>query len=223
MALKAHLESDQNPKGRRDARRHERRALFLEASGVLPGGLEANVVIHNISLAGLLMETNSPLAIDEGLVLDLPEAGPVRAVTVWQSGALFGCAFEQELDQKALAAIQLRSDAPAAIEVGPELRAPAEPLGVKLNRLRRERGLTLAQVASVLGVSKPTVWAWEKGKARPLPDRLEPIAQVLGVNVKELEERLGDEQHSALVQECRLRIATAYRTHPSKVRIMIEV
>ncbi|MEO0590431.1 MAG: helix-turn-helix transcriptional regulator [Pseudomonadota bacterium] len=223
MAFKAHLESDRKPTGRADARRHERRALFLEASGVLPGGLEENVVIHNISTAGLLMETDSPLVVDEGLILDLPEAGAVRAVVVWQSGTLFGCAIEQELDHKTLAAIELRSDAPAASDLVPTLQAPVEPFGVKLNRLRRERGLTLAQVASVLGVSKPTVWAWEKGKARPLPDRIEPIAQVLGVNVKELEERLGDEQHSALVQECRLRIATAYRTHPSKVRIMIEV
>ncbi|MEL6486299.1 MAG: helix-turn-helix transcriptional regulator [Pseudomonadota bacterium] len=223
MAFKAHLESDRKPAGRSDARRHERRALFLEASGVLPSGLDANVVIHNISTAGLLMETDSPLAVDEGLILDLPEAGAVRAAIVWQSGTLFGCAFEQELDQKAIAAIELQSDAPAAIDLLPTLEAPVEPLGVKLHRLRRERGLTLAQVASVLGVSKPTVWAWEKGKARPIADRLEPIAQVLGVNVKELEERLGDEQHSSLVQECRLRIATAYRTHPSKVRIMIEV
>ncbi|MEM1196658.1 MAG: helix-turn-helix domain-containing protein [Pseudomonadota bacterium] len=222
MALKAHLENGPKEAGRVDARKHERRALFLEASGVLPGGLEANVIIHNISIAGLLMETEMPLATDERLVLDLPEAGAVRASVVWQSGFLYGCAFEQHLDQKALSAVELRADAPA-LPFGPSLEAPAEPFGVKLNRLRRERGLTLAQVASVLGVSKPTVWAWEKGKARPVPDRLEPIAQVLGVKVDELKERLGDEQHSALVQECRLRIATAYGTHPSKVRIMIEV
>jgi len=83
--------------------------------------------------------------------------------------------------------------------------------------------MTLAKVADSLGVSKPTVWAWEKGKARPLPDRLELIAQVLGVQTHELEERMSDQQHAALVQECRLRIATAYGTHTSNVRIMIEV
>lgn len=225
MALKAHLENGPKEAGRIDARKHERRALFLEASGVLPGGLEANVIIHNISIAGLLMETEMPLAIEERLILDLPESGAVRASVVWQSGFLYGCAFEQHLDQKALSAVELRADAPALPSgpFGPSLEAPAEPLGVKLNRLRRERGLTLAQVAAALGVSKPTVWAWEKGKARPVPDRLEPIAQVLGVQVSELKERLGDEQHSALVQECRLRIATAYGAHPSKVRIMIEI
>ena len=222
MALKAHLEHGKVPQAREDARRHERRALFLETSGTLPGGLEANVIVHNISAGGLLMETEMALAVEERLVLDLPEVGAVRAVIVWQSGILFGCAFEPTLDQTALASVQLRAD-PAELPVGPALEAPPEPLGVKLNRLRRERGLTLAQVASVLGVSKPTVWAWEKGKARPLPDRIEAIAEVLGVSARELEERIGDDQHAVLVQDCRLRIATAYGTHPSKVRIMIEV
>lgn len=222
MALKAHLEQGTASAQREDARRHERRALFLETSGTLPGGLEANVIIHNISIAGLLMETEVALDVEERLVLDLPEAGAVRAAIVWQSGLLYGCAFEQALDEKALAAVQLRAD-PAADQVAPPLEAPPEPLGPKLNRLRRERGLTLAQVASVLGVSKPTVWAWEKGKARPLPDRIEAIAEVLGVTAKDLQERIDDDQHSALVQDCRVRIATAYGTHPSKVRIMIEV
>ncbi|MDJ0979395.1 MAG: helix-turn-helix domain-containing protein [Erythrobacter sp.] len=222
MALKAHLEHDIQKDGREDARRDERRSLFLETSGSLPGGLEANVLIHNISASGLLIETDMALAVDEKLILDLPEAEAVRATVVWQSGFLYGCAFEEALEPNAMAAVQLRAD-PVAAPSGPALESPPEPLGVKLNRLRRERGLTLAQVASVLGVSKPTVWAWEKGKARPLPDRIEAIAQVLGVEAQELEERLGDAQHSALVQECRVRIATAYGTHPSKVRIMIEV
>ena len=222
MALKAHLENGSIHTLPTDARKSERRALFLEVSGVLPGGLEANVLIHNISASGLLMETEVELGEDEKLILDLPEAGAVRAAIVWHSGFLFGCAFEQPLDPKALAGVELRAD-PAVEAVVPTLEAPTEPFGVKLNRLRRERGLTLAQVASVLGVSKPTVWAWEKGKARPVPERLEAIAQVLGVEVSEIEERLGDDQHSSLVQECRLRIATAYGTHPSKVRIMIEV
>ena len=222
MALKAHLEQSSLPASGEDRRQTERRALFLEASGTLPGGLEANVLIHNISPSGLLLETEMALAAEELLILDLPEAGAVRAVVVWQSGELFGCAFEQALDQAALAAVELRSD-PAAVPLGPTLEAPPEPLGLKLNRLRRERGLTLAQVAGVLGVSKPTVWAWEKSKARPLPDRMEAIAHVLGVDARELEERHSKDQHAGLVHDCRQRIATAYGTHPSMVRIMIEV
>jgi DNA-binding XRE family transcriptional regulator len=163
-------------------------------------------------------------------------------MVVWESGILYGCAFEQTLDQRALSSLQLRAD-PAVVPSGMPfespgvpssaplsgreadglLETPPEPLGVRLNRLRRERGLTLAQVADSLGVSKPTVWAWEKGKARPLPDRIEPIAEVLEVDPAELAEQRGEQQHSVLVEDCRVRIATAYGTHPAKVRIMIEV
>ena len=222
MALKAHLEKPKTPVYPNEQRRSERRALFLETKGFLPGGLEANVVVHNASIGGLLLETATPLSVGEKLELDLPEAGSVQATVVWESGSLFGCAFNQPLAKKALAAAQLRSD-PAAEAVGPELDAALEPLGMKLNRLRRERGLTLAQVAAVLGVSKPTVWAWEKGKARPLPDRIDAIAKALGVDAQQLEQPVCEEQQSAVVQESRLRIATAYATHPSRIKIMIEV
>ena len=222
MALKAHLDTGSLTHQSTDERSSERRSLLLEASGVLPGGVEANVIIHNISAAGLLLETDLPLREGEALLLDLPEVGAVPAIIVWQSGNLYGCAFEQALAPATLAAVQLRSDAPETTREAP-LHSTAEPLGVRLNKLRRERGLTLAQVASALGVSKPTVWAWEKGKARPVPERLGPIAEALGVQKEDLVDRLADEHHSALVQDCRLRIATAFGTQPSKVRIMIEV
>lgn len=222
MAIRAHLGPEIQRVGRLDPRSVERRALFLETSGALPGGLEANVVIHNISAAGLLLETD--LALDQGerLTLDLPEVGAVNAVIVWRSEKLFGCAFERALGEAALAAAQLQANQPIALDSlqsGPT----SEPFGVRLNRLRRERGLTLAQVAAALDVSKPTVWAWEKGKARPLPDRLVPLAGVLGVEAGELEQSASGPRHEQLVQECRLRIATAFGTEPAKVRIMIEV
>jgi transcriptional regulator with XRE-family HTH domain len=222
LAIRAHLGPETLRFGRVDPRSEERRALFLEASGALPGGLEANVIIHNISAAGLLLETEIELAAGERMTLDLPQAGAVDAVIVWQSRNLFGCAFETALSEAALAAVQLQGNGSAPPnDLVPEHQG--EPLGVRINRLRREKGLTLAQVAGALDVSKPTVWAWEKGKARPLPDRLAPLAQVLGADPHELEQRAHAPQHTQLVQDCRLRIATAYGTEPSKVRIMIEI
>lgn len=233
MALKAHINPAPSPTTGPDNRAADRRALLLETSGLLPSGLAANVIVHNISAAGLLLETQLPLARGEHLTMHLPETGAVIAVIVWQSGNLFGCAFERALGESTLAAVQLRAaqaepPEPSAQDQPNEPRAaekalPPEALGPRLNRLRRERGMTLAQVADALGVSKPTVWAWEKSKARPVPERLEPIARVLGVTVADLEEAGGPLQHSAVVEECRLRIATAYGTEPAQVRIMIEV
>ncbi|MEP3421254.1 MAG: helix-turn-helix transcriptional regulator [Erythrobacter sp.] len=241
MAFKAHLAPAQSSNSQEqshgasiDPRRQARRALRLETSGVLPGGIEANVVIHNVSAVGLLIETDLALNVGEVLAVDMPDIGPVGAEIVWESGHLFGCAFQQSLGESALAAAQLRGgpvvhdkgaptnivDHRATIAHRPIV---SDPFGVRLNRLRLEKGLTLAQVAAELGVSKPTVWAWEKGKARPLPERMEAIAHVLGVDEGDLNVGTPNNHNSALVEECRMRIATKYGTEPSNVRIMIEV
>lgn len=222
MAIKAHLQTDNGQ------RTSPRRALMLAASGRLGDGAEANVTVHNISAAGLLFETALELSVGEALALDLPEAGPVDAVIVWRSEQLYGCAFAQALGSAALAAAQLRSQPPLAPTPVLQETAAGEPFGPafgpKLHRLRRERGLTLADIADALGVSKPTVWAWEKGKARPIPERLAAIAEVLGVEPESLQDRgsVGSEAHG-LIEECRQRLAAALQCAPSAVRILIEL
>jgi len=235
MAIKAHLDQAvvapaANPERERSS---PRRALRLETSGFFadagPDGVEANVTIHNISAAGLLLETGLTLAEGEQLALDLPEAGPVFATVVWHSERLYGCAFAEPLGRSALAAAQLQGFAPGVpnrpqgMPLGQTGQGAGEGLGTRLNRLRREAGLTLADVATTLGVSKPTVWAWEKGKARPLPERLEAIAAALGVAPDLLTCAPAPREINAVIAECRARIAEACGTDPQAVRIMIEV
>ncbi|MFO6428483.1 helix-turn-helix domain-containing protein [Erythrobacter sp. W302b] len=224
MAIKAHLDSAAASDSQRAT---PRRDLRLSASGLGPDGEEANVTIHNISAAGLLIETALDLATGEQLSLDLPEAGIVTASVVWRSERLYGCAFEQAIGPAALAAAQLQGFAPGVPSQPRQSALPnpsSEALGSRLNRLRREAGLTLAEVAATLGVSKPTVWAWEKGKARPLPERLDAIAAALGVAPDMLASGPGsDGEISAVIAECRERIATACGASPQSVRIMIEL
>lgn len=232
MAIKAHLESHAPAAAPDSQRSAPRRALWLETSGYVagagPDGVEANLTIHNISAAGLLIETDLTLTEGEQLALDLPEAGAVIATVVWRSERLYGCAFADPLSTAALAAAQLQGFAPGV----PNRTAAALPqagvgggeaLGTRINRLRREAGLTLADVAAALGVSKPTVWAWEKGKARPLPERLEAIASALGVAPELLAAPPTPRAIDRLIADCRTRIAEACGTSPEAVRIMIEL
>jgi transcriptional regulator with XRE-family HTH domain len=68
------------------------------------------------------------------------------------------------------------------------------------------------------------VWAWEKGKARPLPERMAGIAEALGAAPDDLTEAAGHETDIAvLLDDCRSRIAQACGTRPGAVRIMIEL
>lgn len=226
MALKAYLNTRSDTD--LEQRHAPRLALQLVTSGTLPGGLEANVTVHNISAGGLLIETDVPLSMGDAFAIDLPQAGQVDARIVWVSDQLFGCAFDQAIGEDALAATQLMAGAPSLAPSAPSgfrrpTRETVEPLGIKLNRLRRDRGMTLADIAGKLGVSKPTVWAWEKSKARPVPSRLPDIAAALGISVQELGEAAPAGEASAVTEECRVRIATVHGTGPESVRIMIEV
>ena len=207
MVIKAHLDTARSVL---DDRREPRRAMQLETSGTLPGGAEANVTVHNLSTAGLLLETDLALEEGEVIAIELPEVGTVDANVVWHSDRLYGCAFEELLDEGALAAAQLQGQRRRMLG-SPNAPSTASPTPA------------LAQVAEALDVSKPTVWAWEKGKARPLPERIDAIADALGVSVDELGETGPASEGSAITQDCRLRIATAFGTDPNSVRIMIEV
>jgi transcriptional regulator with XRE-family HTH domain len=148
---------------------------------------------------------------------------------MWRSERLYGCAFIEPLNNAALAAAQLQGMpvGEAAVSGGavavPRTLA-GDTLGMRINRLRREAGLTLADVAARLSVSKPTVWAWEKGKARPLPERMEAIAAALDAAPEDLVEPGAAEGNiGVLIEDCRARIAQACGTAPDAVRILIEL
>lgn len=200
--------------------RELRRKLLLEAQGSTASGAAA-VQVHNISATGLLLESAAVLAAGERIEIELPQAGATGARVVWTSGRLAGCQFDAPISAAALSAAQLRGAASPEVDLaGP---ATAEGLAAQLQRLRRQRGLTLAQVAAQLGVSKPTVWAWERGKAQPVESRLDALAEALGVTREELLPGRTAPALRTLLAQCRDRIAGAVGTTPANVRIMIEL
>lgn len=223
MSVTAYLDSALE--GSED-RRHPRHRLSLATSGSRPGDRSVSVLVHNASISGMLIETDLVLAQGEVLQVDLPESEPVMARIVWSSDRLYGCEFERPIPPAVLSAAQLRSDAALPDKVGtqtPGFRPATEGLGKRLEQLRKGRGLTLADIARELGVSKPTVWAWEKGKARPLDDRLPAIAAALGVDSSDLIIHSGPIAVEGVIRSSRDDIARACGVSPDKVRIMIEL
>lgn len=105
-----------------------------------------------------------------------------------------------------------------------EIRFAWASHGMRLRRLRQQRGLSLAGVAQELGVSKVAVWAWEKGKCRPQPARIPALAAIFGVEPDELKiAPVTVYETIKVVEECRQLIATAYGTEIASVRITVEV
>ena len=222
MPIAAHFEPAPHSD---DPRRSVRHSLRLESSGATADGERARVTVHNISASGILLETAALLAIGEAFAIDLPESFERRAIVSWASEAFYGCQFDQPLTPAELGAAQLRGTVAEPVRVPrPALGGLDDDFGHRLQRLRKQRGMTLAQVAEQLGVSKPTVWAWEQGRSRPVGNRIDPLAEALGVTRSELYPDAGNQSLlQDLLARARAEIAAAAGASPDKIRILIEL
>lgn len=221
MAISAFLQPPELGTGSRRSTRHN---LHLQAEGTRAEGDEIEVLIHNISESGMLIESVAPLAEGDPIMIELPLAGPVMAITIWSSGRLFGCRFEQPLSRGALSAAQLRGAVEGGMSANDDMEAgPDDEFGARLQRLRTAKGLSQAELAAALGVSTPSICGWERGRARPKPRRIAALADQLGVAFDELLGHSSPSDLQGVVRQSRERIARAACTDPEKVRIIIEI
>lgn len=61
------------------------------------------------------------------------------------------------------------------------MNEPPSDFAQQLRSLREGQGLSVRSLANLLGVSKVTVWKWEKGDSRPRPRFIVPLARALDV------------------------------------------
>ena len=168
---------------------------------------------------GLLIESTVALAEAERIEIGLPQIGSATAHVVWTSENFYGCRFDAPVPASALSALELSAQSAPVPAPG----EPGDTLPVRIARLRKQQGLTLEALAALVNVSKPTVWAWEQGKARPTPERITALAERLGVGEEELRTgRDGDALAEALSQARRM-VAKAYGVDPARVKVSIEL
>jgi hypothetical protein len=91
-----------------------RRELRLEVEARAPGHL-AQVVVHNLSTTGLLIETLSKLSKGDVFEVVLPEVGSRAARVVWASGEFYGCQFERPISEGSVSAALLRAPPSRAV------------------------------------------------------------------------------------------------------------
>jgi DNA-binding transcriptional regulator YiaG len=215
----------------RDARSNLPRFSLLLDAQVRADGQEADVVVHNLSQGGLLVESDVELTVDDLIEIDLSEHERVRARVMWHSESFYGCRFETPISAAVLGAARLRAAPLAAEEAEQEDAADAasdtdddaqESLARRLRRLRKQNGFSQGELAERIGVSKPTVWAWEHGRARPQDARLKGIAEALGTTVDELDGLPRTDNLAFLMAQYRDQIATHFNVAPAKVKIVIE-
>ncbi|QIK79084.1 PilZ domain-containing protein [Sphingomonas piscis] len=106
---RAFIQTEELEVNRRFATRHK---LRLTTRGVTTSG-DADLLILDISVTGLLLETAFDLTEGDFLDLNIPGASGSRAVVKWVSGRLVGCEFQETISSAAISAALLQS-APAA-------------------------------------------------------------------------------------------------------------
>lgn len=134
-------------------RRYSLRRSLRLGSVLSDSGVE--IVIHDISATGMLIEASQELSTGETLIIDLPDRGETPATVAWSSGQFFGCQFQLSIPAATVSAALLRSsplETIAPMGSGPDLSIlnslVAEPLEedapVKGDRYSlRTRGLIL--------------------------------------------------------------------------------
>lgn len=159
------------------------RKLWVVGENAPTQSFAEGATIVELSGCGLLVETRAELDVGEPIEICLPEIGGVCAQVTWVGDDYAVCSFERTLTKAALARVKLRTtrvaDAPAAPEPGAEGSEPADTLGRRITRLRKQRGYTMLHFASRIGVSKPTLWKWEKDTSLPQQKTLKRIAEEL--------------------------------------------
>ena len=103
------------------------------------------------------------------------------------------------------------------------------PFAERVKALRSRRGLTCAALAHRIGVSRPTLWAWETGRGHPRAENIKALAEALAVSDEYLKygtEPEARETESGNVQsviaEAKIRIAKLAGVEPDQVSIVIQ-
>lgn len=189
--------------------------------GAKARGGEFEVVVHNISEFGLVMEGDVPLATGNPVDVKLPHGGSAGSHVAWISGRLAGLDFAIPVSRLSLNTARLQGAVTTESAASGTARH-RESFGVRVQRIRLAKGMTQRQLAKLMRVSDAAVCGWELNRIRPRPLHMDELAKVLDVSLAEL---LGlPEQNNLLAQiaSARENLANIAGVSEDRVRIQID-
>jgi hypothetical protein len=140
MSVAATLEYNQDAENRSAPRQR------LHLGSVLAGSGE-EVLIHDLSASGFMIETSAVLSAGAMLQVELPERGPTAAWVVWRKDRFYGCEFVSRMSAAVLSAAMLRNPFPTN---EPQLA----PLGGSIAEAEEQDGYSYhAKMLTIFGLS----------------------------------------------------------------------
>lgn len=141
MVLSAQLETSGPEIDRRSS---GRRMLNLRVPGSTTSGSGVPVLIHDMSVSGLLIQTEASMDVGTMLDIQLPEVGPQSATVVWNRDQFFGCEFHEPLSQAGLSATFLKSSAGLEARAGTDfIQTEADYADLESDKLPLRTRLTV--------------------------------------------------------------------------------
>lgn len=166
------------------------RKLYIDGGGEMTRDLADLATVLELTGTGLLLHTSGKVAIGEPIEILLPAGSDITATVVWVGEEYAACKFSKSLNSASLSRIKLcggRGKSRAGTGWQPGIApAAAATLGQRIKHLRKRRGYTMIHFANLVGVSKPTLWRWEKDVVLPQQKTLRKIALELGTTAQEL-------------------------------------
>jgi PilZ domain len=124
MAIAASFQTvEEDPQGRRHWPR-KRLRLSVAADVAGQGG---NVLVHDISVSGLLLEAQTALTIGEFFTVELLHDYTASAKVIWSSGNFHGCEFTRQISPGTVSAALLQSPPPETTTPSPIPASPPVP------------------------------------------------------------------------------------------------
>lgn len=202
-----------------------RKTLRLVVSGRRTNKQATEVLIHDLSRDGLLIESDEPIRIGETITVELPGGGSRQVVAVWSSTHFYGCRFARPLSRAAVSAALLKAlPATDKSTIEDPKTAPPTEFAANLAARREELGLSIEQLARRLRVSRQAIWYWESGRRVPRRSLAERVARELGIGEHEIapSRERGKGARSTLLT-CRELIATQCGVGVESVKITVEL
>jgi len=208
-------------------RRDVRRKMRLNVARKAADGRTGEVLVHDLSTSGILVQTEDLLAIGEVIEVELPRTGVHHIEVVWASGSFFGCRFLEPVPPAAISAALLKSGPEPAPQQPSSEKSPASAgsFGARLAALRAEQGWGIEALAERLGVSRQAVWYWETEQRLPRAEHFKAIVDLFGLQEQDLLGRRDGPASGArsLVDKLKREIARQNGVDEARVRIVIEL
>lgn len=98
-----------------------------------------------------------------------------------------------QVDALARQVVALRRASTGAAAGEAESEGPARRFSAsRFRQMRTRLGLSASQCGAFLGVSAQSIYAWERGAARPGPEKLEAISMLRGIGKRALAAKLAE-------------------------------